>query len=285
MTQPSDSWFKRMGRLLFWVVLPLAIGTWIAFAVVPVPQIGLVRFEDYIGYESTQGLLKLLDYVNTTPGIRAVVLQIDSPGGAVIYTEELYLSLLKLREHKPLVVSINGMAASGGYYLAAAGDYVFAKPASIVGNVGVITTLPSDEDQRFTDESYVATGPFKFSGGSRGDYLRQIELLKLGFLEAVFSQRGDRINVEREVISSGEIFLGLQAQRYGLIDELGSTNEAILKAAQMAHLAHYRVVDVAELLFPSSQEEEELLAGTRPAIQDLPHGAYYLYVEPEQRRP
>jgi len=288
MTREVDPGPGQLGRLVLWVVAPLLVGVLVAFVAVPVPQVGVVRLEDYIWYGSVGYLTRMLDYVRTTPNIRAVVLQIDSPGGAVIYTEELYFHLLKLRESKPLVVSIEGMAASGGYYIAAAGDYILAKPASIVGNIGVISTLPSDEDLRFADENYVATGPFKFSGGSRDDFVRKIELLKLGFLEAVFTQRGDRITVGREVISSGEIFLGMQARRYGLIDELGATSEAIQKAAQMAHLAHYRVVDVAKTLFPPSEKEEGVVplgAARRPAIQDLPRGLYYLYVEPEQRRP
>lgn len=287
-TPASPSPLKQLGRLIFWVVLPLLAGLLVAFIVVPVPQVGVVRFEDYIWYYSTEYLTDLLDHARTDPNIRAVVLQLDSPGGAVIYTEELYFHLLKLRETKPLVVSIESMAASGGYYMAAAGDYVFAKPASIVGNIGVISTLPSTDEQRFTDESYVATGPYKFSGGSRGDYLRQTELLKLGFLEAVFAQRGDRITVGRDVISTGEIFLGLQAQQYGLIDELGATTEAVQKAAQLARLAHYKVVDVAEIVFPASEESEEVIpldASKVPALDHLPRGLYYLYIEPEQRRP
>ncbi len=288
-TPASPSPLKLLGRLLFWVALPLLAGTLIAFQAVPVPQVGVVRFEDYIWYSSTERLNQLLDHARTDPSIHAVVLQLDSPGGAVIYTEELYFHLLKLRETKPLVVSIESMAASGGYYMAAAGDYVFAKPASIVGNIGVITSLPSTDEQRFTDESYVATGPYKFSGGSRGDYVRQIELLKLGFLEAVFSQRGERITVDRGVISTGEIFLGLQAQQYGLIDELGATNEAVQKAAKMARLAHYDVVDVSEIVFPpqSDTEDDFLLLGPNktPTFDSLPRGLYYLYIEPEQRRP
>ncbi|MBN1935874.1 MAG: S49 family peptidase [Anaerolineae bacterium] len=287
-TPASPSPLRQLGRLIFWVVLPLLAGLLVAWVAVPAPQVGVVRFEDYIWYYSTEYLTELLDYARTDPDIRAVVLQLDSPGGAVIYTEELYFHLLKLREAKPLIVSIEGMAASGGYYMAAAGDYVFAKPASIVGNIGVISSLPSTDDQRFTDESYVATGPYKFSGGSRGDYLRQIELLKLGFLEAVFAQRGDRITVGRDVISTGEIFLGLQAQQYGLVDELGATSEAVQKAARMAKLAHYEVVDVAEIVYPPQETDEEIIplgASKTPALDNLARGLYYLYIEPEQRRP
>ena len=187
--------------------------------------------------------------------IRAVVLEIDSPGGDVTATEEIYYRLLQLREHKPLVVTVDYLAASGGYYMAAAGDYVYAKPASLVGNVGVISFLPPVDQQRYTDEDYVSTGPFKFSGGSRGDYVRQIELAKAGFLESVFAQRGDKLQIDREALSSGEIFMGLQAVQLGLVDDLGANSEAVREAARRAKVAHYRVKPIDHAVDDPSEEE------------------------------
>ena len=288
MVQPpySPSPLRRLGGILFWAALPLLVGTLLAVVLVPKPQIGLIRFEDMIWYYSNAYLNELLDRASTEDRIRAVVLQLDSPGGAVIYTEELFFHLLEVRKVKPLIVSIDSMAASGGYYVAVAGDVVFAKPASIIGNVGVISSLPSVDEQRFTDESYVSTGPSKFSGGSRGDYLRQIELLKLGFLESVFSQRADRLNIDRQTLADGEIFLGLQAKQLGLIDELGATSEAVQKAAEMAHLAHYEVVDLNNL--PSGDQESAQAASFQVNVAReeamSQAGLYYLYIEPKQRR-
>ncbi|MBN1579725.1 MAG: S49 family peptidase [Anaerolineae bacterium] len=284
---PSPSPLRRLGGFLFWAVLPLLAGILLAVALIPKPQIGIIRFEDSIWYYSNEYLNELLDRASTDDRIRAVVLQLDSPGGAVIYTEELFFHLLELRKVKPLVVSIDSMAASGGYYMAVAGDVVFAKPASIVGNVGVISSLPSTDDQRFTDESYVSTGPSKFSGGSRGDYMRRIELLKLGFLESVFSQRGDKLSIDRQTLANGEIFLGLQAKQLGLIDELGATSEAVQKAAEMARLARYDVVDVIDLVYGSQESEQEVVPLEIDAAREeamSQQGLYYLYIEPEQRR-
>jgi protease-4 len=291
---PFPSPIQRLAHFVLWIILPLLLGVVLAVALVPSPQVGIIRFADVIWSESIAELSALLDRARDDPHIRAVVLEIDSPGGEVTATEELYYRLLELRQTKPLVVTIDSTAASGGYYLAAAGDYVFAKPASTVGNVGVISLLPPIDEQRFADENYVSTGPFKFSGGSRGDYVRQIELAKQAFLEAVFVQRGARLRADRETLASGEVFLGLQALRLGLIDELGANSEAARKAAGLAHLAHYQVVDVADLVYgeePPPEEEEEggpygrlaaLLAGGDPAWRQ---GLYYLYVEPEKRRP
>ncbi len=292
---PSPSPIQGLARFVLWIVFPLLIGIILAAVLVPVPQVGVIRFEDVIWSESAAELSVLLDRARDDPNIRAVVLEIDSPGGEVTATEELYYRLLELRQTKPLVITVDYLAVSGGYYMAAAGDYIFAKPASTVGNIGVISFLPSGDEQRFADEDYVSTGPFKFSGGSRGDYMRQIELAKLGFLEAVFVQRDYKLHADRETLSSGEVFLGTQALKLGLIDELGANSEAAQKAANLAHLAHYQVVDVASLVYgdepPAEEEEEEeegyarleaLLARGDPAWCQ---GLYYLYIEPEKRRP
>jgi protease-4 len=281
---------RRLGYVAFWIVLPLLLGGILALVLVPVPRVGVIRFESVIWGGSISYLGTLIDRAIEDRNIRAVVLEVDSPGGEVTATEELYYRLLELRQHKPLVVTIDYLAASGGYYMAAAGDYVFAKPASLVGNIGVISFLPSTDEQRFTSEDYVSTGPFKFSGGSRGDYMRQIELSKLGFLEAVYAQRGEELTVDRETLSSGEIFMGLQALRLGLVDDLGANSEAVRKAADMAHVAHYRVVNVNELVYGDELSEDllgsyDMLETALAKDRSWRQGLYYLYIEPKQRRP
>jgi protease-4 len=288
----SSAWstaIKKVAYLAFWVVLPLVLGVILALAWVPVPRVGVIRFEDVIWQESSSSLGELLDHAQSDRRIRAVVLEINSPGGEVTATEETYYRLLELRQTKPLVVTVDGLAASGGYYIAAAADYIFAKPASLLGNIGVITFLPSADEWRYTDEDYVSTGPFKFSGGSRGDFVRQIELSKQGFLEAVNAQRGSKLQVDQETLAGGEVFLGVQALRMGLIDELGANSEAVQKAASLAYVAHYRVEDVNRTVYGDLPQGEAgfasgrwmtLLSSHSPAWrQDL----YYLYVEPQGR--
>ncbi len=303
MNRPfSASPIQGLARFVLWIVFPLLVGTVLAAVLVPAPQVGVIRFrgeicffESWMCWQSIDQLCAQLDRARDDPNIRAVVLELDSPGGEVEATEELYYRLLELRQKKPLVVTVNQVAASGGYYIAAAGDHIFAKPASTVGNIGVISPLPSRDQQRFTDEDYVSTGPFKFSGGSRGDFVRQMELAKLGFLEAVFAQRGDKLRIDRETLSGGEVFLGMQALQLGLIDELGANGEAVQKAASLANLTRYQVVDVADLILEETPESEESeaesgaeghfempLDGDDSAWQP---GLYYLYIEPEKRRP
>ena len=270
------------------VILPLVLGTILAFVLVRPPQVGVITFQDVIWSGSIEALGPLLDRVQEDWRIRAVVLAIDSPGGEVTSTEELYYRLLELRERKPLVVTVGNLAASGGYYAAAAADRIYAKPASLIGNVGVISFLPPAEERRFADEDYVATGPFKFSGGSRGDYVRQIELAKLGFLEAVYAQRAPKLLVDRQTLASGEIFMGLQAVRLGLVDVLGASTEAVAEAARLAHLAHYETLDVNALVH--GQETQGALQSAAPLEALLGESEapwrqrlYYLYIEPQRR--
>lgn len=287
----SRSPVQRLAHLVIWVLTPLVLGAVLAVLLLPVPKVGVIRFEGIIWSDSIAYLGAMLDRAMDDPSIRAVVLEIDSPGGDVTATEELYFRLLQLRADKPLVVTVDYLAASGGYYMAAAGDYVYAKPASLVGNVGVISFLPPVDEQRFTDEDYVSTGPFKFSGGSRGDYVRQIELAKQAFLEAVYAQRGDRLHIDRVSLSGGEIFMGLQAERLGLIDGLGANSEAVQKAADLAGLRNYRTVDLNGLVHSAPVEEipwgpEESVATALshrdPAWRQR---LYYLYLVPQKRRP
>ncbi len=285
---PVREAIRKLAYLAFWILLPLALGTALAFLLVRAPQVGIIRFRGVIWSDSVDYLGPLLDHAREDRRIRAVMLEIDSPGGEVTATEELYYRLLELREHKPLVITVGNLAASGGYYMAAAGDHVYAKPASLVGNIGVISFLPSADMQRFADEDYVSTGPFKFSGGSRGDYMRQIELAKLAFLEAVYAQRGDRLRADRETLSSGEVFMGIQAAQLGLVDELGASSEAVQEAASMARLAHYDVVDVNRLVYGDEPQEEwvsyrRLRALLERGDPNWRQGLYYLYVEPERR--
>jgi protease-4 len=281
---------RRLASLALWGLAPLVAGVLLAIAVVPTPQVAVIRFQGVIWEESVPYLAEMIQRACDDRAVKAVVLELDSPGGDVTATEELYFRLLELRRSKPLVVTIDYLAASGGYYLAAAGDDIFAKPASLVGNVGVITFLPSVDEQRVTDEDYVSTGPYKFSGGSRGDYVLQIELAKQGFLEAVYSQRGERLKVGRDQLASGEVYMGLQALRAGLIDDLGANSEAVQRAAELAHLRVYDVVDLTETVHDGETPEqgwvpatelEPVLGRRDPTWWQRP---YYLYLTPPNRR-
>jgi protease-4 len=281
------SLLRTLGLVLLIVILPLVLGHFLSRHLVPVPQVAVVQVEGDIWGFYTAYLSEALEMAGNDPAVQAVVLDIASPGGEVTASEDLYFDVLKLREKKPVIASIDELAASGAYYVASAADQIFAKPASAVGNIGVISYLP---DPDFVDEELITSGPFKISGGPQEAYVRQIEMLKGTFLAAVMAQRAEHLKVGPEVLSRGEIYLGIQAQRMGLIDEIGSQGDAIAAAADMARLRQYEIVSWP----PAGTGEDEGLSEEEPLLRaataatlaarprDMPPGFYYRYVEPPQ---
>lgn len=241
--KPSRPWgFK--GWILF-VLVPLIIGVAISLLYIPQPVVGVIYLNDAIYSYSAQEMISQIVYAREHKEIRAVVLVINSPGGTVTDTESVYLEFARLRETKPVIVMIEGMAASGGYYLSVGTDYIFAKPSSGVGNVGVIGYLPENP---MVFEDIYSTGPYKLWGAPRDTFVREMEMLKEGFIQAVLLGRGDNLNIPKEVILRGELWSGSEALRLGLIDALGSQSEAYDKAAEMAKIHHYRVEDLWQFI-------------------------------------
>jgi protease-4 len=210
----------------------------------------------------------------------------NSPGGSAAFSEELYLDVLDTRRQLPVVASIDLLAASGAYYMAAAADEIYAKPTSSVGSIGVIASLPGDV---FIEEDLLTTGPYKAFGGTRDGYVRQIERAKFAFLDAVATGRGDRLQIDLEMLSRAEIYTGVQALEFGLIDGLSSGEEAIRRAAELAGVRGYETVELYPLTFetdfiplplfryqPEPIDEARLWA----APTNLAPGIYYRHIEP-----
>ena len=269
----------RKRSLLLLLLIPLTLGIAIA-AMIPRPVVGLIHLRDAIHAFSSAEMIAQIRYAREQPEIRAVVLVIDSPGGTVIDTEAIYLELAKLREQKPVVTMAQGVAASGAYYLSVGTDYIFSGPSSPIGNVGVISQLPPAPS---VFEDNVSTGPYKLFGSTRDAQLRQMEAIKQAFYEAVSLGRGDALQIGAETLLRGEIWLGGEAMRLGLVDELGSVSQAIQYAAEMAQIANYEVENLREpaglppeLFFPFFMETAE---GAQTPYPRQP-GLYLLWVPP-----
>ncbi|MCB9112623.1 MAG: S49 family peptidase [Anaerolineales bacterium] len=237
----ADARWERTRSFLLWLAIPLILGL-LAASIVPQPVIGVIRLEDAIYTYTAQSMIKQIRYAADHPEVRAVVLVIDSPGGTVVDTESIYMELTRLREKKPVVTVVNGMSASGGYYLTVNTDYVFAKPTSLVGNIGVIGYLPPAP---FVIEDIITTGPYKLWGAPRDSDMRQVEMIKQGFFEAVKLGRGDKLTADDSVTFSGQIWAGIDALKLGIIDEFGTENDGAKKAAEFANVANYKVLDLA----------------------------------------
>ena len=267
------------------LVLVLAIGILVSLVLIPTPQIAVIRVEGDIWGGYTAYVRQAMNEAGQDRAVRAVVLEISSPGGEVTASEDLYFEVLRLREQKPVIAAINEIAASGAYYIASAADQIYAKPGSTVGNIGVISILPEPD---LVDEQLMTTGPFKLSGGPQAEAIRQLEMLKDTFVAAILAQRESRLQVGPEVLSRGEVYLGLQAQQMGLVDAVGSKGDAISAAAGMARLRNYRVVDrtpelpADESLFGLKAKAGLTAASVAAPPKYLPPGFYYRYVEPQQ---
>lgn len=283
-TSPQRSPLRLILTLLLAVVAPAALGLWAAPRMVPKPQIGIARLNFDITDVSAYELTEQLAYARRDSAVQAVVLIINSPGGYAASSEELYFDVLNTRQQMPVVAAIDLIAASGAYYMAAAADEIYAKPTSLVGSIGVIASPP---EEPFLDDGLVTTGPYKAFGGTRDGFIRGAEASKFSFLEAVRVGRGERLTVGLDFLSRAEVFGGIQALQYGLIDGLIANDEVLQRAAELAGLNDYEVVELYPLAF--ADELGGAAASYRPPVVDagkllsppvnLAPGLHFRYVD------
>ncbi|MEE8389955.1 MAG: S49 family peptidase, partial [Anaerolineae bacterium] len=278
---PAAFTYRTLGSLLLLGVAPLLAGWWLGLYLAPQPAVGIIRLNTDIWAGSAELVMDQIEAARADPSVKAIVLQLNTPGGEVTATQVLYLELQSLRKEMPVVGSIDGLAASGGYYMAMATDPIYAKPSSTVGNVGVWGFVPPDLG---VNEVILASGPFKLTASNRAEFLRRIESIKREFLETVFSQRGERLEISRVDLSQGLAYSGREALRWGLIDHLGSQAEAIASAAELAGIVQYEVIDLqARVIHELSEGNQAFLEAWVGAADPvtgrriLPPGAYLLY--------
>lgn len=205
-------------------------------------KIGLVVLEGPIN--ESRYLVEEIDANRRDSSVRAVVLRINSPGGGVAPSQEIYEALLRLREEKPLVASLGGLAASGAFYAAIAADTIVASPGSLVGSIGVIMMYPTTHElmEKIGVEWHVyKSGRLK----DMGSFVREpteedeevfdsiIADVYDQFLTAVATER----NLDRELaatLADGRVYSGRQALDVGLVDRLGDLYRAVDIAASLA---------------------------------------------------
>lgn len=218
-------------------------------------KVGLIEVDGVIGAQTTESIfgysgtsfLSQVRAAEQDPTLEALVIRVNSPGGAAGTSEELYNTILRIREKGiPVVVSMGDTAASGGYYLAAAADYIFANGTTMTGSIGVImetVNLSQLYEMIGVEFEVIKSGEFKDTGNaSRSLTERESELLNAliydawdQFVEDVVVGRNlDRDHVES--IADGRIMTGRQALEFGLVDELGGLDEAIDKALELANI-------------------------------------------------
>jgi protease-4 len=207
-----------------------------------------------IGGESTSDLLREARFDN---GVKAVVLRVDSPGGSEFASEKILREVQALRKAgKPVVVSMSTYAASGGYYIAAAANQIFASPTTITGSIGVFSYIPTF--QRSLEKLGVKVdglGTSPLAGDMRidralGPVTKQVLQASVDHAYQQFLRRvadGRKKSVEDvDKIAQGRVWAGVDAQRIGLVDHLGGLKDATDAAAKLAQLGKDYDVDYIE---------------------------------------
>ena len=202
-----------------------------------------------VGGDSTARLIR---QARLDRNIRAVVLRVNSPGGSVSASEEIYRELLALRSAgKPVIVSMSNLAASGGYYISAPADEIWASPATLTGSIGIFAIIPTiDKTLGKIGVTVDGVGTTPLAGVLRvdrpmGDEARALLQSQIGrgyeeFLERVSTGR-KKTREEVDAIAQGRVWAGVDAKRLGLVDQLGSFDDAVRSAARHAKLTDYEL--------------------------------------------
>jgi len=180
-------------------------------------------------------VVKLLKRYEKLPAVKAVVLRIDSPGGSVVAAQEIYGQLKKLRERKVVVASLGNIAASGAYYIACGADKIVAAPGTLTGSIGVLMSFLNISDllsKLGIKMRVFASGAHKDMGSFLRDLTPEEEKLVKDLLEDVHRQFVEVVSEERNLpIEKVE---KIQALAEGLVDDLGTLEDAISLASKMA---------------------------------------------------
>jgi len=216
-----------------------------------------------VGGDSTARLIR---QARLDRNIHAVVLRVNSPGGSVMASEEIYRELLALRAAgKPVIVSMSTLAASGGYYISAPADEIWSSPATLTGSIGIFAIIPTiDKTLGKVGVTVDGVGTTPLAGQLRidrplGDEARVLLQSQIGrgyeeFLSRVSTGR-KKTREQIDAIAQGRVWAGVDAKRLGLVDQLGSFDEAVRSAARRAKLTDYEL----EFVEPELSLAQELV--------------------------
>jgi len=231
------------------ILIALSTGASLFLGEAPVvssDKVALIKIEGVI-LDSTDVIEQLKKYSKNS-SIKAIVLRIDSPGGAVVPSQEIYEEVrkLKARTGQKVITSMGTVAASGGYYIAAASDRIVANPGTLTGSIGVIMEFASAEElmnKIGVKSEVIKSGDKKDVGNfmrtmkpEEKEYLQKVIMdVYDQFVEAV--SQGRKMKKEDVIpIADGGVFTGRQAKAIGLVDELGDLEDAVRLAGKMANI-------------------------------------------------
>ncbi|MEM4134028.1 MAG: signal peptide peptidase SppA [Candidatus Micrarchaeia archaeon] len=246
------------GRIILYIIAILVIAMFLLnfLSVVGVGGcVGVIEvngeISTYKGYGlvSSSEIISLLKEVESRPDIRSVVLVMNTPGGSAVASDEIYSYLKSMK--KPTVTYISEMAASGGYFISLGTDYIYSNPYAVTGSIGARTGWIIDMSRWLNNTginmSVIKSGEMKDSGDiyrpmteeEKKVFQEIIDEIGGSFLNLTISERSKNARFSQNsisLISDARIFTGKQAFEIGLVDELGTRQDAINKAAAMAGL-------------------------------------------------
>jgi protease-4 len=232
----------RHGLPLLFLAICVVGGLWIGEILAPKPLVVWVPIDSDLDNVSTRIILEQLETLRQDRQVAGVVLAIDSYGGNVESGEQVHYSILRLRQEKPVVGAVQSRALSSAYMVAVATAPLYATSASSVGNVGTRIIRPGDA-YFMTNEIY--TGPYKLTGGSRFDHIRQLELITENFAALVDFQRKQAerpLQIDMAVLTQAKIYTGNEGWSLGLVDRIGGLADATESAAALAGIRSYVMV-------------------------------------------
>lgn len=227
-----------------------------------------------------------IKHFRKNPTVKAIVLRVESPGGAVVPSQEIYEEIKRTIKVKPVVVSMGTVAASGGYYISCIATKIIANPGTLTGSIGVLIEIPNIKgllDKIGIKSEVVKSGkykditsPFKPLQSDEKEVLqRLIDDVHGQFIRAV--SEGRKMPVEEvKKIADGRVFTGLKAKELGLVDEIGDLDYAIKVAAELA-----KIKGEPEIIYKKKSILDELLKGDLESLvrKILPReNIYYLYL-------
>jgi protease IV len=211
-------------------------------------KIALVPIEGVISSDLAEHTVRQLRKYAEDPSIKAIVMRIDSPGGGVAASQEIYEEVKRLRADGKLVVaSFGSLAASGGYYVACAADRIFTNPGTITGSIGVIVQLANAEEllrKMGIESTAITSGPFKDSGSPARPLRPEDRAVFQTLVDDVYQQFVDAVAQGRHLepaevrqYADGRVYTGRQAKAFKLVDDLGTLQDAIAYAASTIGVA------------------------------------------------
>lgn len=248
---------------LFFLLVVLVSGSWRGHSdlVAVGEKIGIIEVVGPI--ENSKLLIEQIHDFRDSGSVKAIVLRIDSPGGGVGPSQEIYSEVRKLAAVKPVIVSMGSVAASGGYYIAAPAERLFANPGTITGSIGVIMSFANYQElmeKVGVKNQVVKSGRFKDIGSGNRPFSDSEKKLVQSLIDDVHAQFVEAISLGRKMsteqvsrLADGRIFSGRQALEVGLVDELGNLQDAIAYAAELTGLG----ADPS-LVYPRPEQKEFL---------------------------